>query len=98
MKEIDLESEVYDDNPGFGNMISTLDELISQMPELRREIFIRKKLEKKSLKEIAGEFSITTKSVEYHITEAMKYLKTGFEKLRSRGMIFLFLKISWLSK
>jgi len=70
-----------------------LDELISRMPEKRREVFIKKKMENKSLKEIAEELVITTKTVEYHITEGMKYLKLEFEKLQINGLIFFLLFI-----
>jgi RNA polymerase sigma-70 factor (ECF subfamily) len=61
------------------------------MPEKRRQVFIRKKLEEKSLKEIAAELDITVKTVEYHITEAMKFLKSEFEKLQVKGLIFFYL-------
>ena len=61
------------------------------MPEKRRQVFIKKKIEGKSLKEIAEELSITSKTVEYHITEAMKFLKKEFEKHQVKGMIFFYL-------
>jgi RNA polymerase sigma-70 factor (ECF subfamily) len=54
---------------------------------------LKKKIEGKSLKEIAEELNITAKTVEYHITEAMKFLKQEFEKLRIEGMVFFYLFI-----
>ncbi|MDD4189789.1 MAG: sigma-70 family RNA polymerase sigma factor, partial [Mangrovibacterium sp.] len=70
-----------------------LNELISRMPEKRRQVFIKKKFEGKSLKEIAEELDITPKTVEYHITEAMKFLKQEFEKFRMEGLVFFYLFI-----
>ena len=86
--------ETFDEKDDFKEMVEKLEKLIRQMPERRRKIFRMKKLEGKSQKEIAASFDITTKTVEYHITEAMKFLKKEFEKLRMKGMIFfcLFVK------
>lgn len=74
-----------EDCSNYQFMLDRLEELIRQMPEKRREVFIKKKIEEKSLKEISEELSITTKTVEYHITEAMRFLKSEFEKLQIKG-------------
>ena len=78
----------FDDRSDYQALLDKLDELIRQMPEKRREVFIKKKIEEKSLKEISEELNITTKTVEYHISEAMKFLKKEFEKLQVHGLIF----------
>ena len=83
----------FDDRTDYQSMLDKLDELIHQMPEKRREVFIKKKIEEKSLKEISEELGITTKTVEYHITEAMRFLKSEFEKLQIKGFIFFHLFI-----
>ncbi len=83
----------FDDNSNYQFMLDKLEELIRQMPEKRREVFIKKKIEEKSLKEISEELSISTKTVEYHITEAMRFLKSEFEKLHVQGLIFFHLFI-----
>ena len=83
----------FDDRSGYQFLTEKLDELINRMPEKRREVFIKKKIEEKSLKEIAKECDITTKTVEYHITEAMKFLKKEFEKLKVNGIVFFHLFI-----
>jgi len=78
----------FDDRSDYQLMLDKLEELISQMPEKRRAVFIKKKIEEKSLKEISEELNITTKTVEYHITEGMRFLKSEFEKLQIQGVIF----------
>ncbi|MBN2639418.1 MAG: RNA polymerase sigma-70 factor [Bacteroidales bacterium] len=78
----------FDDSLDFQRLLTKLDELIAQMPEKRKLVFVRSKLEKKSHLHIAEELSISVKTVEYHISEAMKYLKAEFEKLRISGLIF----------
>jgi RNA polymerase sigma-70 factor (ECF subfamily) len=86
--EIDL-----NDHSDYQALIDKLNELVSRMPERRRQVFTKKKFEGKSLKEIAEELDITPKTVEYHITEAMKFLKQEFEKFRIEGMVFFYLFI-----
>ncbi len=84
----------FNDRDDYQFFLDKLDELIQQMPEKRRQVFVKKKLEGKSLKEISTELAITTKTVEYHITEAMKFLKQRFEEYQIQGTIFfcLFVK------
>ncbi|WP_319591956.1 RNA polymerase sigma-70 factor [uncultured Draconibacterium sp.] len=84
----------FDDEDDYQILLEKLDKLIGSMPEKRRQVFIRKKLEEKSLKDIAQELNITTKTVEYHITESMKFLKTEFEKMQVKGLIFFSLFIA----
>ena len=81
----------FDDKDDYQSLLNMLDELIEKMPEKRRQVFIMKKIEEKSLKDIAQELKITTKTVEYHITEAMKFLKSEFEKQQVKGLIFFYL-------
>ena len=66
--------------------LDNLDELIGKMPEKRKVAFVKKKIEEKSLKEISAEMDISPKTVEYHITEAMKYLKEEFGKISLKWM------------
>ncbi len=86
--------EAFDEQDNFEDYLCKLDALIQKMPEKRKEIFIGKKLEGKSQKELAEEFGITVKTVEYHIGEAMKFLKEEFEKFRLGGMVFFYLFIT----
>ncbi len=81
----------FDDRSDYQFMLDKLEELIRQMPEKRMEVFIKKKIEEKSLKEISEELNITTKTVEYHITEGMRFLKSEFGKLQTKGLIFFYL-------
>ncbi|MGV8134931.1 MAG: RNA polymerase sigma factor [Mangrovibacterium sp.] len=87
------ETSVPDERNDFQFLMEKLDELIAVMPETRREVFVKKKLEGKSLREIADEMNFTTKSAEYHITQAMKFLRAEFEKLQIKGIIFYYLFI-----
>jgi len=78
----------FDENDNYQELLDKLDELIARMPEKRKEVFIKKKLEEKSLKEIAEECTISLKTVDYHIHEAMKFLKKEFVRIQSIGIFF----------
>ncbi len=85
--------EGFDDKDDYQLLLNKLEEVVKHMPEKRRQVFIKKKLEEKSIKEIAKELSITPKTVEYHITESMKFLKKEFGNFQDKGFLFFHLFI-----
>ena len=50
-------------------------QLIDELPEKRREIFLMAKRDGLSYKEIAEETGLTVKTVENHVTRALKSLR-----------------------
>lgn len=79
--------------PDFDSLILKLDSLIEQMPDRRKEIFLKRKKEGKSVRDIAEEMDVSPKTVENQITEAMNYLKKEFDKDRVSGMLFFYVFI-----
>lgn len=85
------------DNPSlesksnFEALLSKLDSLIEGMPDRRKQIFIMRKKEGKSVQQIAFEMDISPKTVENQITEAMHYLKEEFGKDRISGALFFYI-------
>ena len=77
--ELSSRKQDFDERADYQDLLNKLHEFIDRMPEKRKQVFIRKKFEDKSLKLIAEELQIDPKTVEYHITEAMKFLKKEFE-------------------
>ena len=69
-------------------LLNKLEALINKMPEKRRVIFIKSKLENWTYTEIAEIQGVTVKTVEYHMSEAMKFLKEEFKKLDIAGFLF----------
>ena len=51
-------------------------DVINNLPTKRKTVFIMKRIEKRSVKNISQELSISTKTVENHITNAIKDLKS----------------------
>lgn len=56
-----------------------IDQAIADLPPKTRAVFIMKRLEDKSYKEIAQELDISTNTVENHITKALKYLRQSLK-------------------
>lgn len=61
---------------------------LERLPERTREIFMMSRMRNLSHKEIAEEFHITTKGVEFHIAKALKELRA---KLKDYLPVFLYL-------
>lgn len=49
--------------------------IIDQMPERRREIFLKSKLEGKSSKEVASELNISAGTVDNQVSEALRFIR-----------------------
>lgn len=72
--DIDEEIEAY-------NLSKYIDQLISELPERRRQIFNLSRKEYKSYKEIAVLLNISEKTVKNQISEALKFLKQNIPLL-----------------
>jgi RNA polymerase sigma-70 factor (ECF subfamily) len=59
----------------YKDLKNRVHELIGELPARQKEIFVLSRTEGLSHKEIAHKLQITTKTVEYHISLAIKYLK-----------------------
>ena len=76
------------DQTQYKDLQTRVDEIIEALPERQKEVFVLSRSEGLSHKEIASKLQITTKTVEYHISLAIKSLKA---KLNGGGLVTLFL-------
>lgn len=85
-----LSNEDYsiEDHRDYEFLVSKLDATIDQMPPRRKEIFLKRKKEGKSVRDIANEMYISPKTVENQITEAMNFLKKEFWNDQISGFLF----------
>lgn len=70
------------------NMHEKIEEVISAMPPQRRKVFEMSRKQYKSYKEIALKLRISEKTVERHINEALKFIKSHL-----REELFMFFAI-----
>jgi len=79
----------------FNSLRSYISELIDKMPERRKEIFLKSRFEGLSIKEIAEELKISHKTVENHLTSALKFIRTNLN--RESIPVFLFFALFFSS-
>lgn len=65
--------------------------IINQMPERRREIFIKSKLEGKSSKEVAAELNISPGTVDNQVSEALRFTRSQLITKNPEIFLFVFL-------
>ncbi|QQD15442.1 RNA polymerase sigma-70 factor [Sphingobacterium sp. UDSM-2020] len=68
-----------------------IDQIIEELPSRCQEVFKLSRLEHLTHKEIAEKLAISTKTVEYHIANALVYLRSQLGKTLSIELFILFL-------
>ncbi len=87
-EEFSSENPSLEDELNFEGLFSKLNQLIEEMPPRRKEIFLKRKKEGKSIQLIASEMYISEKTVENQITEAMHSLRKSFGEDKISGQLF----------
>ncbi|QES88575.1 sigma-70 family RNA polymerase sigma factor [Rhizosphaericola mali] len=67
------------ENFNFQHLSSRLNKALDTLPTQTKNVFILSREEQLSHKEISDKLGISLKTVEYHITKAMKILKKGID-------------------
>jgi len=91
IKEKILKFSVPDENYSFNKLEyrelkETVDQIVNNLPNKQREVFLLSRYEGLSHKEIAEKLNISTKTVEYHISQSINTIKNKLEQL---GLILL---------
>jgi len=73
----------------YQSLIDYLNSLIKKLPEKRREIFIKSRMEDLPVKEIARQLDISPKTVENQLTIATKFIKANWEHHNLSTILFL---------
>ena len=60
--------------------IAAFESIVSEMPKLRREVFLRRRLEGQSREEISNALNLSIDAVKKHINRALLDLSKGMEK------------------
>lgn len=70
----------------FADIKKQVDELVLQLPEKRKVVYLLSREEGKSNAEIARDLGISVKTVEDHMTHALRFLR---ERLKGLGLSYL---------
>ncbi len=68
-----------------------VEEMVDELPERQKEVFILSRKEGLSHKEIAEKLGLSTKTVEYHITQAISFLKSKFKNMGLIALLYFYL-------
>ena len=75
----------------FEEIKSGIDKIVTSLPEKRQQVFILSRTEGLSNKEIAQQLSISEKTVEDHITHAIKYIKNSMKEMGIISLLYFYL-------
>ena len=74
----------------YNSLFQFITELVNQLPEKRKIIFIKSRFEGLSIKEISEELQISHKTVENQLTDALKFIRSNLNN-ESFPVIFFFI-------
>ena len=74
-QNFEQEGNLTEDEVNRIELLNLVDNLLEELPEKTQAVFRLSRFEGKSVKDIAEELGLTTKAVEYHITQSMKHFK-----------------------
>jgi len=75
----------------FKEIKAGIDKIVEGLPEKRRQVFILSRTEGLSNKEIALQMNISEKTVEDHITHAIKHLKLTMKDMSIVSLLYFYL-------
>ncbi len=68
-----------------------IDKIVANLPPKRQQVFILSRTESLSNKEIAQQLNISEKTVEDHITHAIKHIKSSMKEMGLISILYLYL-------
>ena len=75
----------------YDEIKSGIDHIVSGLPEKRQQVFILSRTEGLSNKEIAQQLNISEKTVEDHITHAIKHIKSAMHEMGMISLLYFYL-------
>jgi len=78
----------------YDSLYQYITNLVNQLPNRRKEIFIKSRLEGLSISEIAEKLKISHKTVENQLTQALKFIRTNLNRENVPVLLFFILFIS----
>jgi RNA polymerase sigma-70 factor (ECF subfamily) len=78
----------------YDSLYQYLNELVSQLPLRRREVFVKSRFEGLSVKEIAADLNISHKTVENQLTDALKFIRANLQRENLPAILFFILYFS----
>jgi RNA polymerase sigma-70 factor (family 1) len=87
----EIETEQYYEEADYSSLKNLVDHLVENMPTRRREVFIKSRFDGKTIKEISAEMNISSRTVENHLNQALRFLRKHLHSESLAGILFFFL-------
>jgi len=78
----------------YDSLYEYITELVNQLPDRRKVIFVKSRFDRLTIKEISEELNISHKTVENQLTSALKFLRTKINRENFCVILFFSLFIS----
>lgn len=77
----------------YASLKSMVDQLVDQMPEKRKAVFVKSRFEGKNVKDISLEMDISQSTVENHLNQALRFLRRHLKDENLASLLFFCLFI-----
>lgn len=93
-KEAILFNDDLNERTNYQSLLELVEKRIDKLPFRQKEVLLLRKMDGLSIREISEKLEIAPKTIEHHLTEAIKNIRSGLDKESTAGLLFfiLFLK------
>lgn len=88
-----IKTEQTKEEVDYASLKSIVDQLVEEMPEKRRAVFVKSRFEGKNAKDISVEMNISQSTVENHLNQALRFLRQHLRDENLAGLLFFWLFI-----
>ena len=78
----------------YSALLERINQLIEKLPDRQKEIFKKRKIEGLRIKEIAAQINISPKTVENHLTQAIRKIKSDLGNSELSSLLFFLLFVN----
>ncbi len=75
----------------YNELIDLLNHTVEKLPNKRKKVFKLSRQEGKGIKEIAEKLNISSRTVETHLSKALKFIKQEFENASLLSLLYFYL-------
>ena len=84
----DLDNQTFQ-KINYDSLYQYISELVNQLPNRQREIFIKSRFEGNSIKEISDELKVSHKTIENQLTNALKFIRINLNRENIQVILFI---------
>lgn len=83
------QAKTFNEETNYQSLLDLVDTLIKRLPPRQREIYTLRKFEGLSIKEIGEKLSLSSKTIEHHLTKANNFIKLNIRKEKVYALLLM---------